>query len=118
MELTRGVLGRSNVNTTDYEPLEIHGQPHGEVHWVRNEELERGPYRAAIWRLTDDHLPYESPYEFRCDETVCILEGEVEITFADGETLLLAEGDVISVARGTRSQWKITKPFKKLVVET
>lgn len=39
------------------------------------------------------------------------------MTFEDGSQLTLRQGDIISVAAGTQTSWRITKPFKKFVVE-
>lgn len=112
-----GVLALSRTDTTDFEPMVIDGDDHGLVHWVRNDVRKGHTYRAAVWVMPAEQLPYASPYIFRNDETFTVLQGVLEITWDDGSTTTLREGDVISVAGGTTSEWRIEVPFKKLVVE-
>lgn len=111
------IHGLSRLDTQDFEPMVIEGERHGEVHFIRDDMRGDSVYRAAVWHLGEDQLPYESPYTFRNDETFCVLEGELEITFEDGSVVTLRQGDIISVAAGTQTQWRILSPFKKFVVE-
>jgi uncharacterized cupin superfamily protein len=116
MEKTIGLLGRARVDTDEFEPYFVGDEQHGEIHFVRNDVLENGPYVSAIWRLTEEHLPYSGPYEFVFDETIHIVEGEADLTFPDGETVHVTTGDVFSVAAGTSTTWHVTEPFRKLVI--
>ncbi len=111
-----GLIGKSRIDTTEFEPYAIDGREHGEIHYVRNDDRAGTPYMAVVWRLTDQHLPYSSPYDFVFDETITVLEGEAEVTFEGGDRLNLKAGDVIAVAAGAKAQWRIDKPFRKLVV--
>lgn len=111
-----GLLGRSRIDTNEFEPYAIDDHEHGEIHFVRNDDRGGSPYMAVVWRLTDRHLPYQSEYDFASDETIVILEGEAELAFVEGETLDLRAGDMIAVAAGARAHWTIGKPFRKLVV--
>lgn len=117
MEHKSGILALSRIDTKDFEPMEINGEQHGLVHWVRNDVRNGHVYRAAVWVMPADQLPYSSPYTFHNDETFTLLEGVIAITWADGSRTTLREGDVISVAGGTASHWHIDVPVKKLVVE-
>lgn len=111
------VIGLGNLNPEKFDPLVIGGERHGVVHFIRDDQSNGRVNRAAIWKLEADQLPYESPYPFMNDETFLVLEGELEMTFQDGSQLTLRQGDIISVAAGTHTNWRITKPFKKFVVE-
>lgn len=111
------ILGLSTTAPTEYEEMRFGDELHGLVHWVRNDTRNGRVYRAAVWTLPEDQIPYESPYTFTNDETVLVLEGALEIRWADGTTTTVREGDIISVAAGTDSYWRIDGPFKKFVVE-
>jgi uncharacterized cupin superfamily protein len=95
----------------------VDGERHGEVHWIRDDRRGDRVYRSAVWQLRDEDLPYESPYHFRQDETFCVLEGELTITFDDGSVVTVRQGDILAVAGGTNTVWHVTVPFKKFVVE-
>lgn len=114
---TNGLLARSHVEIDDFQELEVDGRSHGRVHWVRDDSVNGKEYKVAIWEMPQEHLPYESPYVFRNDETIIALDGELEITWEDGTSTTIVRGDVVSIARGTRTTWRITKGFKKLVVD-
>jgi uncharacterized cupin superfamily protein len=115
--MTDGILALSSTTPDAFEPMVFDGENHGLVHWVRNDVRNGHEYRAAVWMMPEEQLPYESPYVFSNDETFTVLQGELEITWADGTLTVVREGDIISVAAGTTSDWRITKPFKKFVVE-
>ncbi len=118
MTETPRVLGRSRIDVTDFVPMTIDGERHGNVHFVRDDTRNDRVNRVAVWELTADQVPYEAPYDFRSEETILIVEGELHITFADGSSTTLRTGDIVSVAAGTKSTWRINEPFKKFVVET
>ncbi|MGV3712862.1 cupin domain-containing protein [Pseudolysinimonas sp.] len=115
--MTDGILAQSTTTPDSFEPMVFEGENHGLVHWVRNDVRNGHEYRSAIWVMPEEQLPYVSPYTFVNDETFTILEGELEITWDDGSVTIVREGDIISVAGGTASNWRITKPLKKFVVE-
>lgn len=112
------IIAQSNVNCDSYTPMSIEGEDHGVVHFIRNDENNGRVYRSALWKLEESDLPYASPYVFVNDETMMILEGELEMTFEDGGKTVLRKGDIASFAAGTKTEWVINKPFKKFVVET
>ncbi|MCX2966749.1 cupin domain-containing protein [Gordonia sp. Z-3] len=103
---------------TDFVPMTIAGERHGSVHFIRDDRRNDRVNRVAVWELTDDQLPYEAAYEFRSDETMLIVQGELRITFANGSSTVFRAGDIVSVAAGTKSTWRINEPFRKFVVET
>ncbi|WP_159699000.1 cupin domain-containing protein [Arthrobacter sp. 18067] len=111
------IAGTGRLDTSDFTPMTIDGESHGEVHFFRDDNAHQRLNRVAVWRLTAEQVPYESPYDFRSDETILILEGELEMTFEDGTVQVLRTGDVVSVLAGTRTTWRINSPFKKFVVE-
>lgn len=117
MSDNNGIIGISRTDTTDFEPMVLDGENHGLVHWITSNEQNGHTYRAAVWTLPDEQLPYESPYTFHNHETFTVLEGVLEITWSDGTQTSLKAGDIISVTGGTESNWRITEPFKKFVVE-
>jgi hypothetical protein len=53
-------------------------------------------------------------WTFGDDETVVILEGEVRVTTADGETRTLKQGDIAYFAGGTRALWEIDSYVRKI----
>lgn len=112
------VLGRANLSHTGFEPMVIDGDRHGSVHFIRDDRRNGRLNRAALWTLTADELPYRSPYVFANEETFLVLEGELEMTFENGSAIVLTKGDIISIAAGTKTDWRIETPFKKFVVET
>lgn len=111
------IAGTGHLDTSEFTPMTIDGEAHGEVHFFRDDSAHSRLNRVAVWRLTADQVPYESPYDFRSDETILIVEGELEMTFEDGSIRVLRTGDVISILAGTRTTWRINSPFKKFVVE-
>jgi uncharacterized cupin superfamily protein len=108
----------SSVDEGDFEPFVVYGDAAGEVHWLVEPE-PNGRFHAGVYRVTEsdaaDGVPIE--YEHPCDEILYVLEGNVEITFADGSITNLKAGDVASFSKGTRTVWRFTAPFRKFFVE-
>lgn len=102
----------SNVSTQAYEPFQPAGQPFGEVHWLRTESSGEGQLLTGLWK----HGCATFDYVFPADETFHLLEGNVTIALAGGETLQLSPGDIASFAKGQASTWTITAPMKKFFV--
>lgn len=106
------VVDRADCN--DYEPLIIDGVQVGEAHWLRSEGSHGNAHEACLWR-TDAPASYE--YDFEGDESFYVLEGSVTIELLEsGERVELKAGDVASFAKGTRSVWSFSEPFKKFTV--
>jgi len=70
-------------------------------------------FRAGIWGTTP-HVRLSRPHPV--DELMYILEGEAEVTDADGSTLSISAGDAIFVARGVVNQLALRTPLKKIFV--
>lgn len=105
----------TRVDADSWEPMELGGDVVGEVHVLRSEGGEH-PYDAGLWRVLGD-LPAPFDYDFERNETIHVLEGEVVIETAGGQTLVLGAGDVASFAAGSSATWRIARtPFKELFV--
>ena len=110
-----GTVWHARVDPDTWEPMELGGQIVGEVHLVRAGEGEL-PYTVGLWRVLGD-VPDGFDYAFAQDETIHVLEGEVEIAVDGGPTLHLGAGEVASFAVGTQTRWQIARtPFKELFV--
>jgi uncharacterized cupin superfamily protein len=95
--------------------MELDGQIVGEVHSLRSDEGET-TYEAGFWRVLGD-LPEPFHYDFECNETIFVIEGEVVISVAGGPTLELGPGDAASFAAGSSATWRIARTaFKELFV--
>ena len=46
-------------------------------------------------------------------EKAYVLEGEIRVTPAGGETVVIRAGDYVEFPRGLKSQWEVTKQLKK-----
>jgi uncharacterized cupin superfamily protein len=115
-----GLIGNNpvvdRVDSDDYEPLIIDGEPIGEVHWLRAEGSDGNPHEACLWRTS---APATYDYLFTGDESFLVLDGTASIELVEtGETVELKAGDLASFDKGTRSVWKFTEPFKKFTVIT
>jgi uncharacterized protein len=102
------------VDSNGYEPFVVGGAQIGELHWLRPEEAPSPPaLDVGLWRSG----PATYDYLFDTDETFHVVEGEVTIELPEtGESIDLRPGDIAYFSAGTRSIWKVTKPFKKFVV--
>ena len=106
---------RTHVDADAWEPMELGGAIVGEVHSLRSDAGD-GVYEAGLWRVLGE-LPAPFHYDFECDETIHVLEGEVVIAVDGGPTLELGAGDVASFAAGSSATWRVTRtPFKELFV--
>jgi uncharacterized cupin superfamily protein len=101
----------------EWEPFALGELEIGEVHWLRSEESSDGAYYAGLWRIGPGEFPPEVPYDMTMNETIHIVEGEVQIEVVDGPTLELGPGSIASFAPGTRTRWRFQKaPFKELFI--
>jgi uncharacterized cupin superfamily protein len=69
---------------------------------------------AGLTRFTSVDGPVPRKPEQR--EVALILEGSVRIEIADGGTLDLGVGDLLSLPAGVETTWHITTPFKEMWV--
>jgi uncharacterized cupin superfamily protein len=106
----------SSVDADTWEPFEVgDGRVIGEVHFLRAEE--DGSFYAGLWRMPGRDLPDPFDYEMAQNETIHVLEGEVELAVEGGPTLRLKAGDLASFRAGTSTRWTLrTVPFKEFFV--
>ena len=101
------------VDAGEFEPFVVEGAAVGEIRWLQSPDPASATLEVGLWRSG----PATYDYLFAVDETFCVLEGAVTIDLPDsGETLELGEGDTAYFRAGTRSVWRVTKPFKKFVI--
>jgi uncharacterized cupin superfamily protein len=90
----------------------------GRVAWVRNESH----LQVGIWEVTRAEAVATqgedpSPYTFSGDETLMVLEGEVEVEIVGGERVNLRPGDVASFRKGATSRWRFkSETFKEVFI--
>ncbi|MDH7799815.1 MULTISPECIES: cupin domain-containing protein [unclassified Beijerinckia] len=80
---------------------------------ARSVEIFRSPDGAAtcnVWDCTAGTFKWY----FGVDETVHILQGEVEVTAQDGSVRVLKPGEVAFFASGTWATWRIENYVRKL----
>lgn len=107
-----GAIPVTNIETTEWEPFLVNGQPFGEVHWLRTTAAGEGQLYAGLWR----HPAGAFDYRFPGDETFHVVEGHVRIALDDGATVELRAGDLVSFPKGANSRWSILEPMKKFFV--
>jgi hypothetical protein len=66
-------------------------------------------FSFGMWRRVPETGPMEPPYH----EIAVIIEGEVEVTDADGTVHRAGPGDVLITPNGTKATWKALSPVKK-----
>ncbi len=52
-------------------------------------------------------------WEYDMEETCLLLEGEVEVTTEDGETVSFGAGDMVTFPKGLRCKWDVRKAVRK-----
>lgn len=69
-----------------------------------------GKFVTGLWR----RVPEEGPMALdEYHEIAFILEGEVEVTDADGTLHRVGPGDLLITPKGTRATWRALSPVKK-----
>jgi uncharacterized protein len=68
-----------------------------------------GRFSFGLWQRAPEEGPMEPPYH----EIAVIIEGEVEITEADGTVHRAAPGDVLITPKGSTATWKALSSVKK-----
>jgi len=70
----------------------------------------------GLWSVNQDDLrTAPAPYVFTGDETILVLEGEVEVDVEPSTKVRLRAGGIASFKKGTTSQWNITSDEYKEV---
>jgi len=55
----------------------------------------------------------EFDWEYDRQETCYVIDGEAEITTADGDTVSIGRGDMVVFPKGMKCVWKIIRPIEK-----
>jgi len=77
---------------------------------VNKEKLEKlGVFNWPIWEKEVS----EFPWSYDQKETCYFLDGKVEVTTEEGETVQMGQGDLVTFPQGTECTWKIKKDVKK-----
>lgn len=98
-----------------WEPFIVEGHNVGEVRWIAQEARPHGPLAVGLWRI-DPEAGAELPYAVAGSETIHVLEGEADLELADGTTIALTPGVVVTLPDGFTATWRTRSPFKKLFV--
>ena len=106
-----------NADSAHYERFEafdavLAGQPDAEVAWLRTRSSGDGVLYAGLFVVR----PSTFRYTFSADESVHVIEGEVDVALDGGERVHLAEGDVASFPGGVTSTWTVTRTLRKFFV--
>ncbi len=106
----------SSLDAETWEPFEVgDGRIIGEVHFLRADE--DGSYYAGLWRMPGSEPPEPFAYEMAMNETIHVLDGELELEVVGGPTLRLGAGDIASFVAGTNTRWTLVRtPFRELFV--
>jgi uncharacterized cupin superfamily protein len=102
------------VGTLAFEPAPIEpswiltGSPVARI--ARHSTARDEAANTAIWDCTAG----EFRWYFGWDETVYILEGQVQVTSADGAVKVLKPGDIAYFKGGTWATWKIDTHLRKI----
>lgn len=90
-----------------YEPFDA-----GVVNWLRRDDQ----IQAGFWSCTPEEQPDIHEAEFASNETVFIIEGNLEVEIVGGIVHRLGPGDSASFAKGTVGRWKVLTPVKEFFV--
>ena len=102
----------SSDATEDYEPFLNGDEQAGEVHWLTQSNSSGEPTYSGLWRCE----PMSFDYIFPGDEYIHVLQGDLLIELANGDSVNLTQGDVAAFDKGVESKWTIRKSFKKFFV--
>ena len=77
---------------------------------VGKEQLQSmGVFDWPIWKKEAS----EFPWTYDASETCYLLEGEVEVTPAGGDTVRFGAGDLVTFPAGMSCRWVISKAVRK-----
>jgi uncharacterized cupin superfamily protein len=98
----------TNSATEDWQPdPEVPGS-------VMHELVHADGLQTGLTRFTEVNGPVTWTPQER--EVAYVLEGSVRIELADGGTLELEAGNLLSLPSGRETTWHITTPFKEIWV--
>jgi uncharacterized cupin superfamily protein len=85
-----------------------------------------GSYRGRVWeidRSADGRRSIalfeqtgELDFEYTCDEVFLVRRGSMDITFEDGKTATVREGDVVFFPKGTKGHFSLSEDFSDLTI--
>jgi uncharacterized cupin superfamily protein len=58
--------------------------------------------------------PSTFDWSYDADETAYVLEGDVTVTCADGQTVDIGPGDLVRFPRGLSCTWEVKKKIRKV----
>ena len=67
---------------------------------------------VASWEIWEKEVS-KFPIDFDETEGAYLLEGEILVTPAGGEPVLIKAGDLVAFHAGLDSQWEVVKPLRK-----
>ncbi len=74
-----------------------------------NELKDRGVFKWPIWEKEVSRFDWH----YDTDETCYLLEGQVEVTTPEGQTVRFGAGDYVHFPAGLSCTWDISVPVKK-----
>jgi uncharacterized cupin superfamily protein len=110
-------VAHSSVDNEAYEPYNgfdavLEGDPAAAVAWLRTTSAGEGVLYAGTFVVQ----PSRFRYTFAADESLHVLDGDVEIEIDGGPTVRLRAGDIASFPKGARSTWTVVAALKKFFV--
>ena len=110
--MTTRVADGVYVSSTDADDYAPDPEVGGLTHTLREDDH----LQAGIWKAPDDAADGATSFEFPHDETILVLDGEVEIEIEGGPTLHLRAGSIASFSKGVRSTWRPSAGFREFWV--
>ena len=115
--MTAVLVERSSVDTTQYEPFSgfdavLDGDPAAQVAWLRTTSDGAGVLYAGMFTAA----PSRFRYTFAGDESLHVLDGDVEIELDGGPAVRLGPGEIASFPKGASSTWTVHRPLRKFFV--
>ena len=110
-------VAKSQVDTHAYEPYEgfdavLAGDPAARVAWLRTESGGAGALFTGMFTVE----PSTFRYTFSGDESLHVLDGDLDIAVDGGEAVTLRPGDIASFPKGAHSTWTVRVPLRKFFV--
>ncbi|MEW6388188.1 MAG: cupin domain-containing protein [Thermodesulfobacteriota bacterium] len=82
-------------------------------------KVESRPSEARLKELGVSGWPIwtkevsQFPWTYDSEETCYFLEGDVEVSCPDGETVKVGKGDLVTFPKGLSCTWKVRGPVRK-----
>lgn len=114
--MTVNPIKTGNQAVGRFEPYMTPSGPEGEVSWIRESGEDGVDVRVGIWRCLENEFPDPFPVTFAGAETLYVLEGTLSLKDLErGGTTTHTVGDIVSVERGTRTEWSLSPTFSALM---